>query len=141
MSATPDILERILARKREEIKERQREQSLSDLYARAGDRDAPRGFVSLLKKSIGAGQAGVIAEVKKASPSKGLIREHFDPAAIAVSYESGGASCLSVLTDHDFFMGSEADLEAARGACALPVLRKDFVIDPWQIAELSLIHI
>ena len=113
----------------------QREQSLSDLYARAGDRDAPRGFVSLLKKSIGAGQAGVIAEVKKASPSKGLIREHFDPAAIAVSYESGGASCLSVLTDHDFFMGSEADLEAARGACALPVLRKDFVIDPWQIAE------
>jgi len=135
LSATPDILERILARKREEIKERQREQSLSDLYARAGDRDAPRGFVSLLKKSIGAGQAGVIAEVKKASPSKGLIREHFDPAAIAVSYESGGASCLSVLTDHDFFMGSEADLEVARGACALPVLRKDFVIDPWQIAE------
>ena len=135
MSSKADILERILTRKGQEIAERQREHSLADLYAREADRDAPRGFVASLRASLAAGRAGVIAEIKKASPSKGLIREHFDPAAIAASYEAGGASCLSVLTDHDFFMGSEADLEAARSACSLPVLRKDFVIDPWQVAE------
>ena len=135
MSSKADILERILTRKGLEIAERQREHSLADLYARAVDRDAPRGFVASLRTSLAAGRAGVIAEIKKASPSKGLIREHFEPAAIAASYEAGGASCLSVLTDHDFFMGSEADLEAARSACSLPVLRKDFVIDPWQVAE------
>ena len=135
MSPKADILERILNRKGQEIAERQREHSLADLYARAADRDAPRGFVASLRASLADGRAGVIAEIKKASPSKGLIREHFDPAAIAASYEAGGASCLSVLTDHDFFMGSEADLEAARSACSLPVLRKDFVIDPWQVAE------
>ena len=135
MSSKADILERILTRKRQEISERQRERSLVDLYAQAADRDAPRGFVASLRASLAEDRPGVIAEIKKASPSKGLIREQFDPAAIAVSYESGGASCLSVLTDHDFFMGAEADLEAARSACALPVLRKDFVIDPWQVAE------
>lgn len=135
MSPKADILERILTRKRQEIAERQREQSLTDLYARAADRDAPRGFAASLRASLAEGRPGVIAEIKKASPSKGLIREQFDPAAIAVSYEAGGASCLSVLTDHDFFMGAEADLEAARSACALPVLRKDFVVDPWQVAE------
>lgn len=135
MSSKADILERILTRKGQEIAERQREHSLADLYARAADRDAPRGFVASLRASLAAGRAGVIAEIKKASPSKGLIREHFDPPTIAASYEAGGASCLSVLTDHDFFMGSEADLEAARSACSLPVLRKDFVIDPWQVAE------
>ena len=135
MSSKADILERILTRKRQEISERQRERSLADLYARAADRDAPRGFVASLRASLAEGRPGVIAEIKKASPSKGLIREQFDPTAIAVSYEAGGASCLSVLTDHDFFMGAEADLEAARSVCALPVLRKDFVIDPWQVAE------
>ena len=135
MSSKADILERILTRKRQEISERQRERSLADLYAQAADRDAPRGFVASLRASLAEGRPGVIAEIKKASPSKGLIREQFDPAAIAVSYETGGASCLSVLTDHDFFMGAEADLEAARSVCALPVLRKDFVIDPWQVAE------
>ena len=135
MSSKADILERILTRKGQELAERQREHSLADLYAREADRDAPRGFVASLRASLAEGRAGVIAEIKKASPSKGLIREHFEPAAIAASYEAGGASCLSVLTDHDFFMGSEADLEAARSACSLPVLRKDFVIDPWQVAE------
>ena len=123
MNSKADILERILTRKRQEITERQREHSLVDLYARAADRDAPRGFVASLSTSLAAGRAGVIAEI------------NFEPAAIAASYEAGGASCLSVLTDHDFFMGAEADLEAARGACSLPVLRKDFVIDPWQVAE------
>ncbi len=135
MSSKADILESILTRKGQEIAERQREHSLKDLYARAADRDAPRGFAASLRASLAAGQAGVIAEIKKASPSKGLIREHFDPAAIAASYQAGGASCLSVLTDRDFFQGGESDLVAARAACGLPVLRKDFMIDPWQVVE------
>ena len=135
MKATADILERILTRKREEISERQRQNSLADLCAQAKVQSPPRGFAQSLRASVEAGYAGVIAEVKKASPSKGLIRESFNPAAIAASYDAGGASCLSVLTDHDFFQGGEDDLIAARAACALPVLRKEFIVDPWQVAE------
>jgi indole-3-glycerol phosphate synthase len=135
MKAPADILERILARKHEEITERQREHTLDQLYEQAKEQSAPRGFAQSLRASIKAGRAGVIAEVKKASPSKGLIREDFDPAAIAASYQAGGASCLSVLTDRDFFQGAENHLVAARAACTLPVLRKDFMIDPWQVVE------
>lgn len=135
----PDILKRILVRKHEEIAERRQhadELALADLIdARAADGDAPRGFARAIRQRVDAGHAGVIAEIKKASPSKGVLREAFDPAAIAESYAAGGAACLSVLTDADFFQGSEAALEAARGACELPVIRKDFLIDAYQIAE------
>ena len=135
MKAPADILERILARKREEIAERQHAHTLADLYAQVKEQSAPRGFTRALRSRIDAQRAAVIAEVKKASPSKGLIREDFDPASIAASYQAGGASCLSVLTDRDFFQGGENDLVAARAACTLPVLRKDFMIDPWQVVE------
>ena len=135
MKAPADILERILARKREEIAERQHAHTLADLYAQAKEQSAPRGFTRALRLRIDAQRAAVIAEVKKASPSKGLICEDFDPASIAASYQAGGASCLSVLTDCDFFQGAENDLVAARAACTLPVLRKDFMIDPWQVVE------
>jgi indole-3-glycerol phosphate synthase len=135
MSRLPDVLERILARKAEEITERRGRASLADLEARLADAGATRGFVDRLDAVIGAGHAAVIAEVKKASPSKGVIRPDFHPAAIAPQYEAGGAACLSVLTDEDFFQGSDAYLQAARSACSLPVLRKDFTIDVYQVAE------
>ena len=135
MSSKADILERILTRKRQEISERQRERSLADLYARAADRDAPRGFVASLRASLAEGRPGVIAEIKKASPSKGLIREDFDPVAISSEYEAAGASCLSVLTDEKYFQGSLDFLRAIRAAVDVPLLRKDFVVDERQIAE------
>ena len=135
MTDTPDILKRILARKVEEIDERNRTQGLRVLEQRVAEADAPRGFISGLQQKLDAGQAAVIAEIKKASPSRGVLREDFDPGQIAVSYEKGGAACLSVLTDVDFFKGADAYLQQARAACAVPVLRKDFTIDPYQVYE------
>jgi len=130
-----DILQRILTRKTEEIAERSARLPLVELTARAADAPETRGFAAAIEAKIDAGMSAVIAEVKKASPSKGVIRPDFDPAAIARSYEKGGAACLSVLTDKDFFHGSEDFLRQARNACSLPVLRKDFVIDPYQVYE------
>ena len=130
-----DILTKILDRKREEIAERMLRTSLDDLRGFIDAAPAVRPFLAALEVRIDAGRAAVIAEIKKASPSRGVLREDFDPVAIARSYEAGGATCLSVLTDHDFFQGSEAYLEDARAACALPVLRKDFTIDPYQVCE------
>ncbi len=130
-----DILDTILARKREEIAARSAAAPLAELIARAAGASPVRGFADALRRSIAAGDAAVIAEVKKASPSKGVIRPDFHPAEIAVSYEFGGASCLSVLTDVDFFQGADAYLQQAREACTLPVLRKDFTIDPYQVYE------
>ena len=132
---TPTILKTIVDRKWQEIAERAARVSLADLTAGARRQSAPRGFVASMAGKLAAGHSAVIAEVKKASPSKGVIREHFDPAAIAASYEHGGAACLSVLTDNDFFQGSEAYLQQARAACELPVIRKDFIVDPYQVVE------
>jgi indole-3-glycerol phosphate synthase len=130
-----DILNTILARKAEEVAARKAAVPLEQLRARLADAPPVRGFAAALQASIANGEPAVIAEVKKASPSKGLIRPDFHPADIAVSYQFGGASCLSVLTDVDFFQGSDAYLQQAREACTLPVLRKDFVIDPYQVVE------
>ena len=131
----PDILVKILQRKREEIIERSKVNSLQDLLEKSKDADSVRGFISAIETKIAANKAAVIAEIKKASPSKGILRENFIPADIAKSYEQGGAACLSVLTDVDYFQGSEAYLVAARAACNLPVIRKDFIIDPYQVYE------
>lgn len=130
-----DILQRILDRKVEEIAERAARTPLPALRERAAAASPPRGFVAAIETKRAAGLPAVIAEAKKASPSKGVIREHFDPAAIARSYEAGGAACLSVLTDVDFFQGADAYLQQAREACALPVLRKDFTVDVYQVVE------
>src|SRR5690606_8026294 len=138
-SPMTDILEKILARKREEVDQRSRIRSLDSIRARALHQPPPRGFTAAMRRKIDAGRAAVIAEVKKASPSKGLIRKDFDPAAIARSYEAGGAACLSVLTDVDFFQGSNRYLGEAREACTLPVLRKDFIVDPYQVYEARVI--
>lgn len=136
---TPTVLKKIIARKYEEVAERAAQQSITDLQhqieAQKGSATDPRGFVASLQRSLNAGRSAVIAEVKKASPSKGVIREPFHPAEIARSYEQGGASCLSVLTDVDFFQGANAYLQEARAACSLPVIRKDFIVEPYQVYE------
>ena len=130
-----DILERIVAVKREEIDAARKQRGQASLRAEAEARRDGRGFEAALRAKLAAGKAAVIAEVKKASPSKGVLREHFVPAEIAASYERGGAACLSVLTDRQFFQGSAAYLQEARNACALPVLRKDFIVDAYQVFE------
>lgn len=134
MSA-PDILQKILRRKVEEVIARSAELSIPELQRRIEAVAPARGFVRAVDEKIGQGSAAVIAEIKKASPSKGLLREDFRPDEIARAYEQGGAACLSVLTDADFFQGSEDYLKQARAACQLPVLRKDFLIDPYQVYE------
>lgn len=131
----PTILRKILARKAEEVSERRAVHSLASLEARIQEQSEPRGFSRALQQRVLAGEPAVIAEIKKASPSKGVIRENFEPAQIALSYREGGASCLSVLTDKDFFQGCDAYLEQARSSCDLPVLRKDFTVDPYQVVE------
>lgn len=133
--SVPTVLEKILARKAEEVAERRARVSLAELERLAAAADAPRGFALALQERVKRKEAAVIAEVKKASPSKGVLRETFVPAEIAKSYEAGGAACLSVLTDVDFFQGADAYLQQARAACSLPVIRKDFMIDPYQVVE------
>jgi indole-3-glycerol phosphate synthase len=131
----PDILQRILAVKAQEVAQARAARPLAAVRRAALAAPAPRDFVGALRAKASAGLPAVIAEIKKASPSKGLLRPSFDPATIAQSYERHGAACLSVLTDAQFFQGSMTDLQAARAACALPVLRKDFITDPYQVYE------
>ncbi len=130
-----DILRRILAVKAREVATAKTTRSLPMLRLAARQADAPRGFAAALGAKIGAGKPAVIAEIKKASPSKGVLREDFQPAAIAVSYAAHGAACLSVLTDREFFQGAPEYLQEARAACTLPVLRKDFLVDEYQVYE------
>jgi indole-3-glycerol phosphate synthase len=133
--SVPTVLEKILARKAEEVAARRALVTLAQLEQRAAGADAPRGFAKALIDQAKLKQPAVIAEIKKASPSKGVIRENFLPAEIAKSYQAGGATCLSVLTDIDFFQGADEYLQQARAACQLPVIRKDFMIDPYQVVE------
>jgi len=130
-----DILQRILAVKQTEVAAAMAVSDLPAVQLAAAAADRPRDFAGAMRTRITAGRPAVISEIKKASPSKGLLRDPFDPAAIALSYEKNGAACLSVLTDRDFFQGSSDDLKKARAACALPVLRKDFMIEPYQIYQ------
>jgi indole-3-glycerol phosphate synthase len=135
MADTPDILKKICHRKVEEVAARAERLPLKELNARFPDAPPVRGFADALAARIAAGEPAVIAEIKRASPSRGVLRADFDPAQIAASYARGGAACLSVLTDQDFFQGCDAYLQEARAACDLPTIRKDFIIDPYQVVE------
>jgi indole-3-glycerol phosphate synthase len=139
---TPTILKKIIDTKAVEVAQRSKTLPLNEIKARALDMDNAelRGFYRAMKAKVDAGLPAVIAEIKKASPSKGVLREHFVPEEIAVSYQKGGAACLSVLTDRDYFQGHEDYLQAARKACGLPVIRKDFLVDPYQIYEARSIN-
>jgi len=132
---TPDILKKIILRKEQEIIDRKKHTTENSLIESAKSASPVRGFVESVQRHLDKDESAVIAEIKKASPSKGVMREHFVPAEIAQSYEKGGASCLSVLTDIDFFQGSDEYLQQARAACNLPVIRKDFIIDTYQVYE------
>lgn len=132
---TPDVLAKICADKAKLVAERKSVAPLSEVEATARAQTAPRGFLAALERDAKAQGFGMICEIKKASPSKGLIREDFEPPALAMAYQSGGASCLSVLTDMPYFHGKDGDLIVARLACKLPVLRKDFMLEPYQIVE------
>lgn len=133
--SVPTVLEKIITRKYEEVAQRRAQVGLAELERLAGIADPVRGFARRLQEQVASKQPAVIAEIKKASPSKGVLREDFDPAEIARSYEAGGATCLSVLTDIDFFQGADEYLQQARSACNLPVIRKDFMVDPYQVVE------
>ncbi len=135
MAETPDILKTILAKKAEEVAKRKLDMSIANLEDFAANVERPRGFNNALQNKVLAKKPAIIAEIKKASPSQGVIREDFQPLAIAQDYAMNGATCLSVLTDKEFFQGSEAYLQMVRERCPLPVLRKDFMIDPYQIYE------
>ena len=130
-----DVLARICADKRDHVARRKRERPLGDVIAAARAAEPPRGFADRLAAEVARGRYGLIAEIKKASPSKGLIRADFDPVSLARAYAAGGATCLSVLTDEPYFQGRDGYLTAARAAVDLPVLRKDFMLDPYQIVE------
>ncbi len=130
-----DILDKIIATKRQEVLAARDAKPLTAVRAEAQAQSAPRDFVGAIRSKIAAGQSAVIAEIKKASPSKGVLREDFKPAEIAADYAAHGAACLSVLTDKQYFQGAPEYLQAARAACNLPVLRKDFMIDPYQVYE------
>ena len=139
-SSPPDILKKILLRKRQEIAERSQHVDMAAIKAQALSAAAPRGFIAALRSKIKQGKPAIIAEIKKASPSKGVMRENFDPVEIAKSYQQHGAACLSELTDKDFFQGHEDYLQQARAATSLPVIRKDFIIDPYQVYEARAIN-
>ena len=132
---TPDILQKILRHKRREVDQRRERAPLPEQQAAARDAPPPRGFAAALRRRTSQGRPAIIAEIKKASPSKGVLREHFDAAELAAAYQAGGACCVSVLTDAAFFQGGDGHLEQARRACDLPLLRKDFIIDPYQVYE------